>query len=71
MAIAFCVAYEAGVIAEKTEPIPIKSHGYRAQSAFRYGLDKLQNLIANISKKYKLFKWLPKQTLPQILPKLT
>lgn len=65
MAIAFCVAYKAGVITSGIEPIPIKSHGRRAQSILRTGLDMLKHLIANISSKYRQFKRLLKKILQE------
>ncbi len=55
MAIAFCISYKAGVITAETEAIPIKSHGRRARSILRTGLDTLQNLLVNMSKKYNQF----------------
>lgn len=56
MAIAFCISYKAGIITAETEAIPIKSHGRRARSILRTGLDALQNLLANLSQKYYQFK---------------
>ena len=56
MAIAFCITYKAGIIVVETEPIPLKSHGRRARSILRTGLDALQNLLANLSLKYNQFK---------------
>ena len=56
MAIAFCIAYQAGTIVAETEPIHIKSHGRKAKSILRQGLDTLQNLCSNFSLKYQQFK---------------
>lgn len=58
MAIAFCITYQAGIITAETEKIPIKSHGRKAQSILRTGLDKLQNILANISIKYHQLKFI-------------
>ncbi len=55
MAIAFCLAYKTGVIIAETEQIPIKSHGRRAKSILRTGLDTIQNLLANLSQTYQQF----------------
>jgi len=63
MAIAFCIAYNAGVISAQTERIPLKSHGRKAKSILRTGLDTIQNLLASISIKYNEFK----QILAKIL----
>ena len=58
MAIAFCISYKVGVITAETEKIPIKSHGRKARSILRTGLDTLQNLLANMLIKYNQFKTL-------------
>ena len=58
LAIAFCIAYKAGIITAQTEPIPIKTHGRKAQSVLRKGLDALQNLLKNLHLKYNKFKFL-------------
>ncbi len=45
LAIAFCWAYCIGDITAKEEPIPIKTHGRRAKSYFRRGLDRIRQAI--------------------------
>ena len=47
MAIAFCCAIQTGAITALSDPVPLKAHGRKAQSIFRYGLNILQNLFAN------------------------
>lgn len=44
-AIAFCWAYRTGDIQARIEPIPIKSHGRKARSLFREGLDLIRKVI--------------------------
>lgn len=63
MAIAFCIAYKTGIIANETEKIPIKSHGRKAQSILRKGLDTLQNLLVNIQIKRNEFNRLIRRIL--------
>ena len=64
MAIAFCITYKAGIITAETEKIPIKSHGRKARSVIRTGLDTIQNLLANLSVKYNQFKFILAKILP-------
>jgi len=45
LAIAFCWAYRTGDIHARAEPIPIKSHGRKARSLFREGLDLIRKVI--------------------------
>lgn len=45
LAIAFCWAYRTGDIQARAEPIPIKSHGRKARSLFREGLDLIRKVI--------------------------
>jgi hypothetical protein len=39
----------------KQKPIPLKSHGRRAISIFRYGLDHLRGIFLNITQKLDEF----------------
>jgi hypothetical protein len=49
MAISFAWAYLVGDwLDRQVRPIPVKSHGRRAQSVFRYGLDHLRCVLLNI-----------------------
>lgn len=45
LAIAFCWAYRVGDIKAKEVPTPIKTHGRRAKSLFRRGLDQIRQAI--------------------------
>ena len=45
LAIAFCWAFRTGDIRARAEPIPIKSHGRKARSIFREGLDLIRKMI--------------------------
>ena len=52
IAIAFCISYKAGLIETEDKPPPVKSHGRKAISVFRIGLDKIQYSIFNIECNY-------------------
>lgn len=47
LAMAFAWAHKVGEWRNEITPIPIKKHGRKAQSWFRYGLDYLQDLLIN------------------------
>ena len=48
LAIAFCWAYRTGEIKANETPIPEKSHGRKAKSIFRLGLDLVRRVIMGI-----------------------
>jgi len=48
LALAFCWAYRTGEIKARNIPIPKKSHGRRAKSIFRLGLDLVRRAIIGI-----------------------
>jgi hypothetical protein len=48
LAIALCWAFRTGEWLAQQKPIPIKSHGRKAKSIFRTGLDHLQRLCLNL-----------------------
>lgn len=50
LTIAFCLAYKAGQIIAKEEPIKIKKHGRLEKSVLRVGLDFLRELFFNIER---------------------
>jgi len=51
IAIAFCIAYKTGLWQAEHDLPPIKSHGRKAKSIFRIGLDKIQNALFNLKNK--------------------
>ncbi len=48
-AIAFCLCHNAGELLNEKKPIKTKSHGRKAESIFRYGLDELRGILLNIA----------------------
>ena len=48
MALAFCWAHVIGEWLIEQKPLPIKSHGRRAKSIFRYGFDHLRRILCNL-----------------------
>lgn len=56
MAIAFCWAHNTGEWLNDRQPIEIKTHGRKAISLFRYGLDHLREMLLNINENYQEFK---------------
>jgi hypothetical protein len=48
LAIAFCWAYRMGDIAVQDHPIPVKTHGRRARSLFREGLNIIRRAIFRV-----------------------
>lgn len=70
IAIGFCWAYKMGEWKHKNiAPIKIKSHGRKAISLFRYGLDFLRDTFYKINRRYEDFKQCIKQLLPKGKPK--
>ena len=55
LTIAFCWAYKTGELKAKEAPIPKKSHGRKAKSLFRLGLDFVRRIIMRIDKSMKEF----------------
>jgi len=47
LAIAFCWSHRTGEKKNAEKPIPTKKHGRKAQSIFRYGFDKLRQLLSH------------------------
>jgi len=56
LTIAFCWAYITGEWITSHSPIKIKSHGRKAKSVFRVGLDTIGEIIVHIDRKIKQFK---------------
>jgi hypothetical protein len=56
LAITFCWCHFTGEWLHKQKPIPIKTHGRKAKSIFRLGLDHLREMLLNISEKMQNFK---------------
>lgn len=48
LAIAFCWAHRMGEIKLGESPIPLKTHGRKAKSIFRYGLDQIRRAIRRL-----------------------
>jgi hypothetical protein len=48
LTIALCWAFRTGEWLEQQRSIPIKSHGRKAQSSFRYGFDRLRRTLLNL-----------------------
>ena len=48
LALAFCWSYKAGEYVNEKQPIKVKSHGRKAQTLFRAGLDHLQRILENL-----------------------
>jgi hypothetical protein len=49
MALAFCWAHVVGEWLSRQKPLPVKKHGRKARSIFRYGFDHLRRLLCNLS----------------------
>ena len=49
LAVAFCWAYRIGDIQNKVKPIPLKTHGRKARSLFREGLNVIRRIFLNES----------------------
>ena len=52
LSVGFCWAYKTGEWQNEQKPIPVKKHGRKAQSWFRYGLDYLSDLLFHIALPY-------------------
>lgn len=49
LALAFCWAMLTGLWQQQQQPIPLKAHGRRAKSLFRYGCDFLRRTFCDLS----------------------
>ena len=56
LAIAFCWAYKTGEFKNKANPIPVKTHGRKARSIFREGLDQIRGVLLQIASKPRKFR---------------
>lgn len=56
LALAFCWAHLTGEWLHTQKPIPLKKHGRKAISIFRYGLDYLREILLNVREKQEAFK---------------
>ena len=55
LALAFTWAHLVGAWLAETKPPPMKKHGRRARSLFRYGLDHLQYILLNLEQQAEAF----------------
>ena len=57
LTLALCWCLLLGEWEHTQKPIAIKKHGRRAKSLFRYGLDRLRNIVLNLAVKERDFCW--------------
>ena len=57
LALSFCWSYKTGDALNEDKPITVKSHGRKAQSIFRAGLDHLQRIFDHIETWLDEFFW--------------
>lgn len=57
LTLALCWCLLVGEWEHVQKPITIKKHGRRAKSLFRYGLDRLRNIVLNLTVKERDFYW--------------
>jgi hypothetical protein len=57
LTLALCWCLLVGEWEHAQKPISIKNHGRRAKSLFRYGLDRLRNIVLNLAVKERDFYW--------------
>jgi hypothetical protein len=57
LTLALCWCLRIGEWLHAKKPIAIKKHGRRAKSLFRYGLDRLRNIVLNLAVKELEFCW--------------
>ncbi|MCP4401975.1 MAG: IS4 family transposase [bacterium] len=57
LTLALCWCLRIGEWLDEQKSIPIKTHGRRAKSLFRHGLDTLRNIVLNIVVKELEFYW--------------
>lgn len=55
LTVALCWAFRTGQWLAQQCPIPIKKHGRKARSIFRYGFDHLRNIVLNLEQKIDEF----------------
>jgi hypothetical protein len=55
MTLALCWAVKMGEWLHRQRPIPIKQHGRRAKSIFRYGLDYLRSIVLDLDIRHSDF----------------
>jgi hypothetical protein len=67
MAIAFCLSFKVGEIANESDPIPIKSHGRKAHSVFKKGLILVRNIFIDLPAKRKKWDTFLKLIIPSLL----
>ena len=60
LTLAFCWCYRVGIWRHDCKPIPVKTHGRRAKSLFRHGLDMVRNIVLNLAVKEREFSWVVK-----------
>lgn len=68
LAVAFCWAHKTGEWRHENRPIKIKKHGRAEVSLFRYGLDYLVDVLANLFFKLDLFKDSVRRVFSEIPP---
>lgn len=56
LAIAFCWAYRTGIYLDQQRKIPLKTHGRKAISLFRLGLDWINHILFNLTDLKKDFR---------------
>lgn len=56
LSLALCWAFLVGEWLHQLKPLPIKKHGRRAKSLFRYGFDYLRNIVLNLEQKMDEFR---------------
>ena len=61
LSIAYAICYKAGEIVIGADPPKPRNHGYWPKTIFRYGLDKLTQVFAQIERKILYFKRFMKQ----------
>jgi len=57
LALSFCWSYKTGDFLNEESPIKVKSHGRKAQSIFRVGLDHLQRILDHFETWIDEFFW--------------
>ena len=57
LTLALCWCLLIGEWQHIQKPIAMKNHGRRAKSLFRYGLDRLRNIVLNLAVKEREFYW--------------
>jgi hypothetical protein len=55
LTIAFCWAHAVGEWREEIEPVPVKTHGRKAVSIFRLGLDHLRRIVLDLAGELQAF----------------